>query len=476
MTLTSLHAYENDREEDWNTCGQAAIATMLDFHHVDPFNLPRIGSYWDDGAIIDAIKNDGQGPDVIFGWGTSPGRIAEALRKYGLTAYDVSSSLLNSYGARTRSELFQNLANVLARDLPVPVLVDIAQLGGPAFLAHWPVAYKIANGRVFLANCSWNPSPDIATFISAWHTWYLPMGFNWAAVYAEPSGAKRWSDRDSGSFGTSDPADIIDYTIERSVLPSDSVQFFLQLMGNVTWKKVLNLPDGLGNSWDIVVEGAGDTDGNGLWANQIYNGQELTFSKATFLGAVAPVLRIGDLGGLRGGDKVTFRWVSDTSAGSVLPSTIQGNWRWCNKCQGLFFGDGQAGSRCPAGGTHASPTESGSGNYSLPHNVPPSPYLQQDWRWCNKCQGLFVGGGQADSRCPAGGTHASQAESRSGNYSLPHNVPPSSDRQCDWRWCNKCQGLFFGGGQAGSRCPSGGTHASTTESGSGNYCIPHKAA
>jgi hypothetical protein len=155
---------------------------------------------------------------------------------------------------------------------------------------------------------------------------------------------------------------------------------------------------------------------------------------------------------------------------------LQADWRWCNKCQGLFFGGGLANSHCPTGGTHAAPAQSGSGNYSLPYNVPADPNRQSDWRWCNKCQGLFWGGGLAVSHCPAGGTHAPPQQSGSWNYSLPHNVSADPNKQSDWRWCNKCQGLFWGGGLANSHCPTGGTHAPPQQSGSGNYSLPHVAA
>jgi hypothetical protein len=155
---------------------------------------------------------------------------------------------------------------------------------------------------------------------------------------------------------------------------------------------------------------------------------------------------------------------------------VQSNWRWCNKCQGLFFGGSQAESDCPAGGAHAEPAQSGSGNYSLPHNAPPSPSRQSEWCWCNKCQGLFYGPAVAASSCPAGGTHSPQAQSGSGNYSLPHIVPTSSEMQSGWRWCDKCQGLFFGEGLAGSQCPAGGTHMDPAQSGSGNYSLPHQSA
>lgn len=42
-------------------------------------------------------------------------------------------------------------------------------------------------------------------------------------------------------------------------------------------------------------------------------------------------------------------------------ASLQGDWTWCHKCQGLFFKD-HPGSRCPAGGAHE---DKGSGNYRL---------------------------------------------------------------------------------------------------------------
>ena len=101
----------------------------------------------------------------------------------------------------------------------------------------------------------------------------------------------------------------------------------------------------------------------------------------------------------------------DTSGAEALyPS--QSNWRWCHKCQGLFFG-GNPGPVCPAGGTH---DKTGSGNYSLLHNAAVAAGQQANWRWCKKCQGLFFGGNPGPV-CPAGGTHD---KTGSGNYSLIH--------------------------------------------------------
>lgn len=139
----------------------------------------------------------------------------------------------------------------------------------------------------------------------------------------------------------------------------------------------------------------------------------------------------------------------------------QRNWRWCNKCQGLWYGPYQGSSTCPEGGQHSL---SGSGNYSLvvsPAVAPPN--HQIGWRWCNKCQGLWYGPNQASSNCPEGSTHS---QTGSGNYAVANFVGAG---QTGWRWCNKCQGLWYGPNQSTSNCPEGGTHSL---SGSGSYRIP----
>ena len=53
----------------------------------------------------------------------------------------------------------------------------------------------------------------------------------------------------------------------------------------------------------------------------------------------------------------------------------------------------------------------------------PTVLAQQDWRWCRKCQGLFFGPYESASHCPAGGTHDG---SQSGNYVLTDIAPTGS--------------------------------------------------
>jgi CubicO group peptidase (beta-lactamase class C family) len=141
----------------------------------------------------------------------------------------------------------------------------------------------------------------------------------------------------------------------------------------------------------------------------------------------------------------------------TLPSTRE-NFRYCEKCQGMFAG-GSTDSVCPAGGAH----HLGAGNYSLIRNAP-FPYGQQEWRSCTKCQSIYFGG-FASSVCPAGGQHSPNT---SHNYTVIMNSP-YKEPQREWRWCNKCMALFYAGFGAGV-CPAGGGHS---KSGSADYSVWH---
>jgi hypothetical protein len=138
----------------------------------------------------------------------------------------------------------------------------------------------------------------------------------------------------------------------------------------------------------------------------------------------------------------------------------------------VYYSGGVAVSKCPAGGTHTPSGQSGSANYILPYGAPIAPSSQNNWRWCNKCQGLFYGGGLAASKCPAGGTHTPPDQSGSVDYILPYGAPINESGQNNWQWCNKCQGLYYGGNLAASKCPAGATHTPPGQSGSVDYILP----
>lgn len=147
-------------------------------------------------------------------------------------------------------------------------------------------------------------------------------------------------------------------------------------------------------------------------------------------------------------------------------TTFQSGWHWCNKCQGMWFSgfneSRRLNSNCPAGGCH---TRRGSGNYALIHNTPEIYGRQAGWRWCKKCEGFFFGRNHPSQSgvCPQGGKHDSTG---SGLYNLVHNMR-SDTGQHGWRWCKKCEGLFFTGHSSGI-CPAGNGH---DHSASGRYSV-----
>ncbi|CAG8635668.1 12303_t:CDS:2 [Acaulospora colombiana] len=77
---------------------------------------------------------------------------------------------------------------------------------------------------------------------------------------------------------------------------------------------------------------------------------------------------------------------------------------------------------------------------------------QDNWRWCNKCQGLFYHG-SGNGVCPVGGSHNPDT---SGDYKLKVEANPGSNEQNNWRWCKKCQSLAYdGSGTPVDSSPSG---------------------
>ena len=179
---------------------------------------------------------------------------------------------------------------------------------------------------------------------------------------------------------------------------------------------------------------------------------------------------------------------------SMSSITTQNGWAFCSKCQGLFYSRNSSNGVCPEGGAH-DPGQSGA--YSLDFSLAGSPLAveaakrasalgqakqeaallakaaaaagQSDWKWCKRCQGLFyAGNGLDETLCPA--WHPNKAGSSrfhdpkgSGDYTLNFRRGSGANRaagQTGWRWCKQCQGLFFADGGPGV-CPTDprGPHA-----------------
>lgn len=121
-----------------------------------------------------------------------------------------------------------------------------------------------------------------------------------------------WANLPTGSFGTEDSADLIEYVVQKEAVPIEVVEFSL-VIGHTSsgWAKVILMPDGLGSEWEIRAQGRGASATNGLWAEQVKNGQVLTFRKPKGWGIWYDVVQIGFLGDLDPGDRVVFTWRRD---------------------------------------------------------------------------------------------------------------------------------------------------------------------
>jgi hypothetical protein len=155
----------------------------------------------------------------------------------------------------------------------------------------------------------------------------------------------------------------------------------------------------------------------------------------------------------------------------------QSNWRNCGKCTGAFFAGSPSTGACPAGGGHDYNIFGGGTDifpkYTLQTNDPGAPG-QSNWRWCSKCQGLFFAGTglfyagtRTSGTCPAGGGHDS---SGSADYTLNNTgviTVPSDDF---YRWCRKCKVLFrLPQSDIPFPCPAAGNHDASQSS---SYALP----
>ena len=158
----------------------------------------------------------------------------------------------------------------------------------------------------------------------------------------------------------------------------------------------------------------------------------------------------------------SFRPVVGTSLHPFPATSRQDGWRWCVKCGGMYLSYWGLANACIAGGSHAF---NESGNYVLPNNASNAPG-QPGWRYCHKCAGMFFSL-HPGSKCPITNPSNSHDATGSGDYSLLNNAA-NAPGQHHWRWCHKCQGLWFEDGQI-SVCPSDKGAHSLAES--GDYAV-----
>jgi hypothetical protein len=142
-----------------------------------------------------------------------------------------------------------------------------------------------------------------------------------------------------------------------------------------------------------------------------------------------------------------------------MPS--QTDWRFCHKCDAMFFNGFPGKGQCPAGSGH----DAAGFNFNLPHELKETPNAQANWRFCRKCSAMFFDGFPGKGHCQAGGGH----EASGFNFDLPHDLPQTPTAQSSWRFCQKCAVMFFNGFPDKGRCPAGGAH----DASGFNFVLPH---
>lgn len=179
MTVVLARVFRNARlGRDADTCGQAAVATMLAHFGLMPLDAPGLEGL-EDGAVIDRIAADFP-PDVPFGLGTSAGQMRAALVAYGLAARHVHSG----WFGRHLGYAFGHLCAHVAAGLPSIVCLDDGRLGGTPFSAHWAIVTDVRSDSVALAAARVREL-TLLEFLNAWRCRQLPWGHNHCALLVE---------------------------------------------------------------------------------------------------------------------------------------------------------------------------------------------------------------------------------------------------------------------------------------------------
>lgn len=149
--------------------------------------------------------------------------------------------------------------------------------------------------------------------------------------------------------------------------------------------------------------------------------------------------------------------------------TVVQRFRFCHKCQSLFFAGAHLPAEpdglCPSGGEH----EAMGYVFDLKVHETESPTAQARWRYCGKCWAMYFDGYQFKGRCPAGGGHQREERFRH-NFAVPHSVPGTPSAQTEWRFCNKCHAMFYNGYTQKGRCAAGGEHFAQGY----DFVLPHQ--
>jgi hypothetical protein len=140
------------------------------------------------------------------------------------------------------------------------------------------------------------------------------------------------------------------------------------------------------------------------------------------------------------------------------------DWRFCVKCNAMFWDGSSSKGHCPGGGGHNAEGLI----FRLPFDMPAAAPGQDQWRFCSKCNEMFWDGSPNKGLCPGSGGHQAQGFM----FKLPHDVPASATAQDQWRFCGGCGAMFWDGSPNKGLCPRGGGHQAQGF----RFTLPHTGA
>jgi hypothetical protein len=179
------------------------------------------------------------------------------------------------------------------------------------------------------------------------------------------------------------------------------------------------------------------------WKNKFKSPGDTGMGRDHFLKQAAKLGMIGALSQFLPGAPIT------NAAAATAPQ--QNKWHKCVKCFALFYDGYRTKGRCPAKGAHSAGESSDGDGYHLTYNSPGPG--QPEWRYCNKCQSLFYNGYPQKGVCAAGGGHVAAGY----NFTLRYDAKADGDK--NFRYCNKCEVLYFEDfSKKTGLCAAGGPH------------------
>lgn len=138
----------------------------------------------------------------------------------------------------------------------------------------------------------------------------------------------------------------------------------------------------------------------------------------------------------------------------LVSHPVQDTWRFCGRCHGLFSDVHRPPHRhCPGGRLHLALGP----RFVLLQGVQDWPHVQSGWHTCTRCSGLYLPEGDPRNHCcGAGGSHLAAPD----GFAVPYDRPAVRVLTPGWRLCGSCHCLFFDGPELQNRrYATGGLHS-----------------